>query len=119
MGRLGLTIIIHKNKISFGLKTTCIWPLNPKAIDNKTRPLEVYIATNLNNGGSEEDYTIENEAKNNPQWGDGFVIIEFMHIVETNQHPTSKYLPNYMLKNDHRYYVNMTQNSIMIEQQPT
>jgi hypothetical protein len=34
--------------------------LNPKAIDNKTRPSEV---SNLNNGGNEEDYTIEDEAK--------------------------------------------------------
>jgi hypothetical protein len=63
MGRLGFIIIIHKKKIGFKLKITCIWPLNPKVINNKTRPLEVYIATNLNNGGNEEDYTIEDEAK--------------------------------------------------------
>jgi hypothetical protein len=27
--------------------------LNPKAMDNKTRPSEVYIAVNLNNAGNE------------------------------------------------------------------
>jgi len=43
--------------------------LNPKAIDNKTRPSEVYIAINFNNVGSEKEYTIENEVENNPQWG--------------------------------------------------
>jgi hypothetical protein len=47
MGKLGLITIIHKNKIRFGFRTTCIWPLNPKAIDNKIRPSKVYIATNL------------------------------------------------------------------------
>jgi len=40
--------------------------LNPKAIDNKTRPLEVYIAINLNNVGSEYEYTTNNEVENNP-----------------------------------------------------
>jgi hypothetical protein len=54
MGRLGLTTIIHKN-IKFGFRTTCIWPLNPKAIDNKIRPTKVYIETNFNSGGNEKD----------------------------------------------------------------
>jgi hypothetical protein len=57
---------LTKKKIKFGFKTTRIWPLNPKAIDNKTRPLEVYIAINLNNVGSEYEYTTNNEVENNP-----------------------------------------------------
>jgi hypothetical protein len=77
------------------------------------------FVSNLNNGGNEKDYTIEDEAKNNLQWGDGFATIKLMHIVETNQHLTFEYFPNYMLKNDHHYYVDMTQNFTMIEQQPT
>jgi hypothetical protein len=43
-------------------------------MDNKTKPLEVYIATNMSNVGSEEDYTIEEEAKNNPSWGEEFAV---------------------------------------------
>ncbi len=43
-------------------------------MDNKTRPLEVYIIVNLNNEGSEEEYTIENEVENNPQWGKEFDV---------------------------------------------
>jgi hypothetical protein len=35
-------------------------------MDNKTKPSKVYIATNMKNVGSEEDYTIEEETKNNP-----------------------------------------------------
>jgi hypothetical protein len=106
------------NKISSGLKT-CIWPLNLKAINNKIRPSEVYIATNLNDGWNEEDHTIEDEAKNNPQWGEGFATIELMHIIETNQHSTSEDLPNYMPKTNHHYYVDMIQNFTMIKQQLT
>ncbi len=48
--------------------------MNPKVIDNKTRPLEVYIVVNLNNVGSEKEYTIENEVENNPQWGKEFDV---------------------------------------------
>ncbi len=87
-------------------------------MDNKTKPLEVYIAVNLNNAGSEQEYTTENEAKNNPQWGEEFVIIELLHIVETYQCPTPEDPPIYRPKNDQRYYVDMPQSLIMIEHQP-
>jgi len=41
--------------------------LNPKAMDNKfIKPLKVYIVANVNNVGSEKNYTTEKEAKNNP-----------------------------------------------------
>jgi hypothetical protein len=53
-------------------------------MDNKTRPLEVYTIVNLNNEGSEKEYIIENEAENNPQWGEEYAIAKFLHIVETN-----------------------------------
>ncbi len=58
---------LTKQNIKLGFRTTCIWPLNTKIMDNKTKPLEVYIATNVNKVRSEEDYTIEEEIKNNPQ----------------------------------------------------
>jgi hypothetical protein len=46
-----------------------IWPLNPKVMDNKTKPWNIYTITNLNNARSEKDYTTEKEVENNPQWG--------------------------------------------------
>jgi hypothetical protein len=58
MSRLGLRASLTKQNIKYGFRTTCIWPLNPKAMDNKfIKPLEVYIASNVNNVGNEEDYT--------------------------------------------------------------
>jgi hypothetical protein len=48
-----------KQNIKYGFRTTCTWPLNPKAMDNKfIRPSEVYIATNVNNVRNEKYYTI-------------------------------------------------------------
>jgi len=35
-------------------------------MDNKTKPLEVYIATNMSNVKNEKNYIIEEEVKNNP-----------------------------------------------------
>jgi hypothetical protein len=71
-----------KQNIKYGFKTTCIWPLNPKAMDNKIRPLKVYTTTNMNNAGSKEDYTTKEETKNNLQWGEEFDGVEFLHITE-------------------------------------
>jgi hypothetical protein len=54
--------------------------LNPKAVDKKIRPSEVYTIVHLNNVKNEEEYTIENEAKNNPQWGKESIVAKFLHI---------------------------------------
>ncbi len=40
----------------------------------KTRPLQIYITTNMNNARSEKDYTIEEEVENNQQWGKKIII---------------------------------------------
>jgi hypothetical protein len=38
---------LTKKNIKSRFKTTGLWPLNPKAMDNKTRRLEVYTTINL------------------------------------------------------------------------
>jgi hypothetical protein len=49
---------LTQKNIKFGFKTTCIWLINPKVMDSKTRPSKVYtIAININNARSEKDYT--------------------------------------------------------------
>jgi hypothetical protein len=69
-------------------------------MDKKTRPSEVYTEVNLNNVGSEEEYTKENEVENNPQWGKKYVVAKLLHIVETNQHLTYEDPPIYKLEKD-------------------
>jgi hypothetical protein len=61
MGGSSFSTITHKKKI----RSIKVWPLNPKAMDNKTRPSNVYIAVNLNKVRNEEEYTKENEVENN------------------------------------------------------
>jgi len=69
MGGSSLKIIIHKTKNKSKFRNTCIWPLNPKAMDSKTKTLEVYTTTHMNNATSEENYATKEEVENNPQWG--------------------------------------------------
>jgi hypothetical protein len=54
-----------------------ISPLNPKAMDNKTRPSKVYIATNVSNVGNDQDYTPKKEVENNLQWGKNLLLQNF------------------------------------------
>jgi hypothetical protein len=37
----------------------------------------------VSNVRSEKDYTIEEEIKNNLQWGEESIVVELFHIVET------------------------------------
>jgi hypothetical protein len=76
-------------------------------MDNK--PSKVFTTVNLNNVGSEKDYTIKNDVKNNPQWGEEPTTIKLFHITEMDQRPTSKDPPIYRPENDQHYYVDMPQ----------
>ncbi len=80
MGGSSLKSIAHQKIFKYGFKITWIWPLNPKAMDNKTRTSKVYIIVNLNNVGSEEEYTTKNEVENNPQWGKESNVAKKFHI---------------------------------------
>jgi hypothetical protein len=40
--------LIDKN-MKYGFKTTCIWPFNLKAMNNKPQLLEFYTITSINN----------------------------------------------------------------------
>ncbi len=51
-----------KQNIKSRFKITCIWPLNPRAMDNKIKPSKVYTTTNVSNVGNEENYTTKEEA---------------------------------------------------------
>jgi len=68
---------LTKQKIKSRFRTTCIWPLNPKAMDSKTKTLEVYIKTNISNLMSEKYYITKEEVENNPQWGEELLLQKF------------------------------------------
>ncbi len=68
---------LTKQNIKYGFRTIGIWPLNPKAMGNKIRPSKVYTITNMSNVEKEKNYTTEEEAKNNPQWGENLLMQNF------------------------------------------
>jgi hypothetical protein len=48
-------------------------------MNNKTRPSKVYTITNMSNVRNEKNYTIKEEAKNNPQCEENFVAAKYFH----------------------------------------
>jgi hypothetical protein len=46
-------------------------------MDSKTKTLEVYIATHMNNVTGEKNYTTKEEVENNPQWGRNYCYKNF------------------------------------------
>ncbi len=111
---------LTKKNIKVGFKATCIWPFNPKAMDNKIQPSKIYTATNINNHGSDqEEYTLyeKNDHKQSQQWREEFVVVEFLHIAKTLVHQTThEDHPTNMLKFDQHYYLNMIQSLAVIEE---
>jgi hypothetical protein len=57
-------------------------------MDGKTRPLEVYTRVNVNNVGSEKDYTLKEEIENDQQWGNESIVTKLVHIIKIIQHLT-------------------------------
>jgi hypothetical protein len=51
---------LTKKNIKVGFKAIGIWLFNPKAMDNKTQPSKIYIATSINKHGNyQEEYTLD------------------------------------------------------------
>jgi hypothetical protein len=95
---------LTKKNINVGFKATCIWPFNPKAMDNKLRPSEIYTATNITDHGSDqEEYTSNEEIDRNQsqQWREESIVAKFLHMAKTLVHQTTpKDHPTNILKFD-------------------
>jgi len=57
-------------------------------MDGKIWPLEVYTIVNVNNVGSEKDYTLKEEIENDQQWGNESIVTKLVHIIKIIQHLT-------------------------------
>ncbi len=49
-----LDVVLSKRNIKSGFQVTGIWPFNPKAMDGRTKPNELYVV-DRNNSTSDED----------------------------------------------------------------
>jgi hypothetical protein len=80
---------LTKKNIKAGFKVTNIWPFNPKAIDNKIQLSKIYISTNINNHGSDQNKYTSNEETNcnqSQQWREEFVATKLLHVAKTSIH---------------------------------
>jgi hypothetical protein len=75
-------------------------------MDSKIQPLKIYITTNINDQKNENDCTNE-ETNQNQNWGEQFVVVEPLYIIETIQQITSEDLLTNKLKNDQCYYLDI------------
>jgi hypothetical protein len=71
---------LSKENIKAGFKTTRIWPLNPRAMDNQSRPSELYTIESELDISNHEDGKSEGEV-NGSQWGEDKVIVKLINIV--------------------------------------
>ncbi len=55
----------------FGFKATYIWPFNPKTMDTKTFFL---MLSTIADQGNENDYTTNEKAYYNQDWGEEFLL---------------------------------------------
>jgi len=62
----GLQPITHKKNIKSKFKVYRIWPVNPKAMEHRTNPLDIYTTLGINdNDQREKDYSLNEKVKGN------------------------------------------------------
>jgi hypothetical protein len=69
MGKLGFKAIKSR------FRATSIWPFNPWHRTTKTWTSKIYIATNIIDHGSVDDYTTYEKADHNQNLGEEFVAL--------------------------------------------
>jgi hypothetical protein len=61
-----------------GFRATRIWPLNPRAMDHKTRFSSLYRIRKDNNHLDKDIGNLDDARNDNPQWGENVVTSELM-----------------------------------------
>jgi hypothetical protein len=73
---------LSKQNIKVGFKTTWIWALNLRAMDNRSEPNKLYtIESNLNISNHEDGQS--EGVIDGSQWGENKVIVYLINIVTT------------------------------------
>ncbi len=79
-----LDLALSKKNIKNGFQVTKIWPLNPKAMDGRTKPNELYT-TNYNNGTLDENNVENSDGAMNgiKSWGENGIATKLINITTT------------------------------------
>ncbi len=76
-----LDVTLSKRNINNGFKVTWIQPFNPKAMDGRTKPSELYTAEDNIIALNEENAENFDEGLNdNQDWGEHGVVVELINI---------------------------------------
>jgi hypothetical protein len=75
---------LTQKNIKSGFKVKGIWPLNPKAMDHKIRPSNVFTTT-LANILDEDNEGFDDTTNEQKQWGENGVISQLTNITPTSQ----------------------------------
>jgi len=59
---------LSKQNILKGFRATRVWPLNPRAMDDRTRPSILYTTKENNNNLDEDIGNLDDVRNDNPQW---------------------------------------------------
>jgi hypothetical protein len=62
---------LSKQNILSGFKAIGVWPLNPRTMDDKTRPSSLYTTREDNCHIDENIGNLDDARNDNPQWGRG------------------------------------------------
>ncbi len=79
-----LDLVLSKRNIKNGFQVIGIWPFNPKAMDGRTKPNELYIANHNNNTSNEDNVKKFNGTMNDTKgWGEDGVVVKLINIITT------------------------------------
>ncbi len=96
---------LTKQNIKVGFKGIGIWPFNPKAMENKTQPLSIYIVRNSNGDkGSEDHYSLDEQASHSHIEEKDYAFAKLFNIAKVVKPSTIEY--NHV-EQEHWYYVEM------------
>jgi hypothetical protein len=76
-----LGMALCKGNIKNGFQVTKIWPLNPKVIDGRTKPIKLYTVDYNNNTSDEDNVKKSNGAVNDTKgWGENGATTKLVNI---------------------------------------
>jgi hypothetical protein len=83
--------LLTKHNIKVGFKGIGIWPFNPKAMEKKTQPTNVYIIGNSNGDqGGEDQYSLDDQIDHSHKEKKEFVAAKLFNIVRLVGPSTTK-----------------------------
>ncbi len=79
MGKEGFEHIFEQKNVKSGFRVIGIWSFNPKAMDEKTRPNEIYIIITIHISNEDND-SFDETIFDIDQWGENGATTQLLNI---------------------------------------